>query len=481
MATESILKFRSGTQDTRFLPWNSSATQDSATHSEFSSSEFWTNGETMIMSQMPSPPPSPSDGTSSHLAKNNTNSSINESEFKSKVTSTTTTMSTVSTHYNGNELPSLRIMKTATASAPSAVPALARAAPTTTSTGNSSHRVQSKTSEIRNSIIAGSLAGMTSCICFHPLDVVRTKIQASTNIVAASSATATSASTSALLSSSSSPATVTAAATNQRRPLAVLSHTFQNGGVRALYTGLSLPLAAQAVYKSTVLTANRITQGLLIDFKSRERQKTGTFTPYQLQVSDHFMCGASSGALNGILFVAPVEYVRSQLIQQHTQKAQGKKLLTNTFLKGPVDVIKYTMRTNGLLGLWRGGGVTIIRDSWGCGSFFVTLEMGQRHLPAVTGHERGSTLNTVLSGAMAGFGYWFASLPLDTLKTLVQTGKASSAFDAFSILVKRDGLYTATSQLYRGWEVAFGRGSPAAAVSMTTYSFVYQYCSNTLA
>ena len=81
---------------------------------------------------------------------------------------------------------------------------------------------------------------------------------------------------------------------------------------------------------------------------------------------------------------------------------------------------------------------------------------------------------------MAGFGYWFASLPLDSLKTLVQTGKSTSALETVKYLIERDGVYGGISQLYRGWQLAFGRGSPAAAVTLTTYSAVYSFCTTTL-
>eukprot|EP00557_Chaetoceros_sp_GSL56_P007977 CAMPEP_0176490612 /NCGR_PEP_ID=MMETSP0200_2-20121128/7967_1 /TAXON_ID=947934 /ORGANISM="Chaetoceros sp., Strain GSL56" /LENGTH=56 /DNA_ID=CAMNT_0017887937 /DNA_START=1158 /DNA_END=1325 /DNA_ORIENTATION=- len=55
------------------------------------------------------------------------------------------------------------------------------------------------------------------------------------------------------------------------------------------------------------------------------------------------------------------------------------------------------------------------------------------------------------------------TLPLDALKTLVQTGKANSALDTFSLLIQRDGIVKTAAQLYRGWQLAFGRGAPSAA------------------
>lgn len=54
------------------------------------------------------------------------------------------------------------------------------------------------------------------------------------------------------ISTASSSASTASATTSHKGPLQVVSHTLKNGGVQALYTGLALPLAAQAVYKATV-------------------------------------------------------------------------------------------------------------------------------------------------------------------------------------------------------------------------------------
>jgi hypothetical protein len=333
--------------------------------------------------------------------------------------------------------------------------------------------------EVRNSIVAGSIAGMASVTLFHPLDVIRTKMQSTTRLVAVDSATATSRQAAATLLSTTSAAKNHISSSSGA--LAVFSHTVKNGGMRAFYTGFSFPLAAQACYKSTVFTVNRVSQNLITEMKTRERWKIGNFTPYQLNLYDHFLCGSISGAINALVFVAPVEYVRSQLISQHTHIAQGTtSKLKHGVMTGPADLVRATLKTDGVFGLWRGAGVTLVRDSIGCGSFFVFFALGQKHLPAITGSEPSAQINTIGAGMCAGLGYWTLSLPLDALKTLVQTGKATSAFSTASLLVGRDGLYGAASQLYRGWQLAVGRGMPSAAVTVTVYAAVYNLCNTRL-
>ena len=58
-------------------------------------------------------------------------------------------------------------------------------------------------------------------------------------------------------------------------PWQAVTKTVQHGGFRALYTGLTLPLAAQMVYKATVFTVNNVVQNVILDFKTLELQKFG--------------------------------------------------------------------------------------------------------------------------------------------------------------------------------------------------------------
>jgi solute carrier family 25 carnitine/acylcarnitine transporter 20/29 len=359
---------------------------------------------------------------------------------------------------------------------------LASGAPTNKNISLPSFKNKSE-NEFRDSVIAGSAAGVTSCLLFHPFDVVRTKMQTSTRLTpatATASATASAgtsaASASTLLSTTSANSATKMKISSSSGPMAVISHTIKNGGIRAFYTGISLPLAAQAAYKATVFTTNRLSTNMLVDFKTKEQWKTGIFTPYKTKMEDHFLCGATSGAVNALLFVSPVEFARNQLIAQHTRIAEGTQSKASVMMHGPIDVMKSTLRTKGIFGLWRGVGVTLVRDSIGCGTFFVCFELGKKHLPSITGSKPDSVVTTTGAGLMAGFGYWAISLPLDALKTMVQTGMAKSATGIISTLVRRDGLIGGVSQLYRGWQLAFGRGSPSAAITLSTYAAVYNFC-----
>lgn len=350
-----------------------------------------------------------------------------------------------------------------------------RSTTSTTPRRKATQTQQQKQHVVRNSLIAGSVAGVVSTLVCHPFDVIRTKMQSA--VIMGSSSTAASATTT----------------TTAKGPLHVVSQTWKHGGARALYTGLALPLAAQAVYKATIFTVNNITQSTLLSFHTQQRLKTGRLEPYSLTMGDRFVCGFVAGGVNAALFVTPVEFVRNQLIGQHTRRAAGQTI-SHPFA-GPLDVIKRTIyqtasqpikspatiRLSGILGLWRGVNVTMARDALGCGFFFYAMAWSQREFSSAS-HSNGKsgdnpqppTLGvTILSGAMAGLAYWLVALPLDAVKTWVQSDMAESAVQAVKASLRERGPVETMKRLTSGYQVAYARGIPSAAITVTSYSLCY--------
>ncbi|CAJ1942376.1 unnamed protein product [Cylindrotheca closterium] len=291
-----------------------------------------------------------------------------------------------------------------------------------------------QTKLLRNSLLAGSFAGMASTLVCYPFDVLRIKIQSS------------------------------AFDKTSVGVIGTFRQTIQSGGFRALYVGLALPFGAQAIYKGTIFTVNNLTLEALLDFHNKGRQSHQG--EYQLTSTDRFICGFTGGAINGGLFVTPVEYVRNRLISE-----QGKSKAA----KGTtISVIRSTLINNGLSGLWRGMTSTVLRDSIGCGLYFVTMASAQEILSP---NEKPSFQIVLLSGALSGIAFWVWALPIDTMKTWIQNGTAKNMREAV-VLASRKGATGSMLALTRGWEVAYGRGAPSAAITVATYTSTYHYLMN---
>jgi hypothetical protein len=291
---------------------------------------------------------------------------------------------------------------------------------------------------VRNSLVAGSISGMASTICLYPLDVIRTKLQA---------------------------LPIRGTTAKQLGPAQMFRETIQYGGVRALYTGMALPLAAQAAYKGTVFTVNNVANNLLL------RRHADA----QLSIVDRFLCGALGGGVNALIFVTPVEFVRNQLIAQHSKLAAGHGVVQ--LRRGSWDVIHQSVKSHGIRSLWRGASWSVARDVWGCGWFFVTMFAVQSTL-TLPGEEPSFSA-TVVSGACSGLMFWVASLPLDTVKTWVQSADLAvtpvNATGSIGDILRQKGIGGLLHTLSRGWQVAFARGLPSSAITMTVYSYTYRH------
>ena len=118
-------------------------------------------------------------------------------------------------------------------------------------------------------------------------------------------------------------------------------------------------------------------------------------------------------------------------------------------------------------GMWRGAGLTVARDSLGCASFFVTLDLAKQHLP--------ESINSPLThGMCAGLGFWTVALPFDTVKTLQQTSEKGG--DTQARWMQR--LVSKPTLVWRGWLVAVMRGLPGAGITVWSYTAALDWIQN---
>jgi solute carrier family 25 carnitine/acylcarnitine transporter 20/29 len=199
-------------------------------------------------------------------------------------------------------------------------------------------------------LVAGSVAGMTTTLCMAPLDTLRTRLQAG-------------------------------AYPNARQALReLLAHE----GARALYKGMSLPLAAQGVYKAILFSAYGA---------SARRAEAWQGLPAALRAC---LCGSFAGCLNAVV-VCPVELVRNRL---QMQRKGGAAL-------GPLGVAAQAVREAGVPGLWRGLSATVCRDGLGVGAWFGAFGWAKARL---LGRGVSADLAVPLAGCCAGVSFWSVAL-----------------------------------------------------------------------
>lgn len=271
------------------------------------------------------------------------------------------------------------------------------------------------------SVLAGSVAGMASVVVCHPLDTLRTRLQTSPQRFGGSF-------------------------------VACAQQTLEREGARALYKGFLPPFFSQAVYKAVIFTTSAALRNDVL----------ATHAPQLSASAAALLSGAVAGGLNALL-VTPVELVRNRLqVQYEANRA------TRAY-RGAAHCVAQVVRQEGVLALWRGLPTTVLRDSLGVACYFLGYDFARarlREVPALRGHDSAVLL---AAGAAGGVSFWAVALPFDTVKSLIQVdgtrGEYTGLVAGASRLVREHGV----SHLFRGWQAAFSRGIPGAAITFWAF------------
>ncbi|XP_063680237.1 mitochondrial carnitine/acylcarnitine carrier protein-like [Bolinopsis microptera] len=263
--------------------------------------------------------------------------------------------------------------------------------------------------------VAGGVGGMAFLVAGQPFDTVKVRMQSQ------------------------------AKGTLYKSSTDCLYKTVSREGIRALFKGMSTPLAA--CIPSYALWFLGHDHAITLQQKLLGRQ--------EMSLWNHGLAGLTAGAYM-VTILGPGERVKC-LLQMQMDKKQRK-------YKGPLDVISKTYREGGFRTLGKGTLVTGLRDVPGSGLFFVLYE----YLISKYGE---SPTSITMAGGVAGVLMWFVGVPPDVIKTLYQTaphGKYKSSLQIVPELYKSEGL----SGFYKGFGPSGIRAFLANGICLLTYDLV---------
>ena len=263
--------------------------------------------------------------------------------------------------------------------------------------------------------ISGTAGGMASILAVHPLDTVRTRLQAA-------------------------PAGAYRGAWHCARV------TVRREGPLALYKGLAWPLAAQGLYKAVMFGV----------YGAASRALRGGDPARPLAAHEVFAAGGVAGGANALV-LAPVELVRNRF-----QVAAGRTTLR--------AVLREAAAAGGV---YRGLGATLLRDVPGVGAYYAAFEAMRRRAVALRGSPKLELTELAVAGAGGGVAFWTVALPLDFAKTRLQVGAEAGSASVAGVLldaVRAGGL----RRIYVGYASALARGVPGAAVVFSVYGAVHE-------
>jgi len=179
------------------------------------------------------------------------------------------------------------------------------------------------------------------------------------------------------------------------------------------------------------------------------------------------LAGATSGFFTTPI-LAPMERVKCILqIQNMHPPKEGE-----VRFKGSMDLASHILKTGGIRSLNRGYLATNLRDSLASVAYFSVYEVLKRTFTP-PGEKGPSVLGTLMAGGFAGMANWLPAIPVDTLKSRLQTapegkyphGIRSVAAEVFQAKGFGRGLLS----LYTGITPVMIRAFPANAACFLGY------------
>eukprot|EP00123_Amoebidium_parasiticum_P019525 comp26309_c0_seq1/m.47095 comp26309_c0_seq1/g.47095 ORF comp26309_c0_seq1/g.47095 comp26309_c0_seq1/m.47095 type:complete len:317 (-) comp26309_c0_seq1:587-1537(-) len=280
-----------------------------------------------------------------------------------------------------------------------------------------------KQNSLLKDFIAGGVGGVCLVFVGHPLDTVKVKIQ------------------------------TMEVKPGQEPPFKgtwdCIRKTVAKDGVKGLYRGMAAPIVGVTPMYALCFFGYGVGKKIFC--------KDDTF---QNLNNDSLLRIAAAGATSGVFttpILAPGERLKCSLQVQTIDPVTGKPQYT-----GSIDCAKKLYKEGGLRSVNRGFCATMLRDSVASAFYFSTYEVLKQYFTQ-PGETKPGVGGTLLAGGCAGMLNWAAALPIDTLKSKLQTapeGKYPHGIrSVFVQLVKTEGFFS----LYRGFAPVMLRAFPANA------------------
>ncbi|GAM18499.1 hypothetical protein SAMD00019534_016740 [Acytostelium subglobosum LB1] len=230
-----------------------------------------------------------------------------------------------------------------------------------------------------------------------------------------------------------------------------LSTTIKEEGVLALYKGATPPMVGMSIINSCMFGTMEIV---------KKKLHPDITTP--ISVPEIMLSGAITGWV--VSFVAtPIETVKSKLQVQYS----GIKLYN-----GPIDCIKKTLKSEGIVGLYRAFIPTGFQRTslW---AYFGCYELANRALRLEDGTM--TVGRSFLAGGIAGTGFWCTNFPFDVIRSRIMTmpsgekpPRYTGMIDCARKIYAVDGL----KGFWKGFTPCLLRTFPANGATFVAYEFV---------
>ncbi|XP_015117554.1 mitochondrial basic amino acids transporter [Diachasma alloeum] len=216
--------------------------------------------------------------------------------------------------------------------------------------------------------------------------------------------------------------------------------------ITGFYRGMTSPMAGVAFINALIFGA----------YGEAQRHSSN---PDDL--STHFLAGAAAGLAQSPV-AAPLELAKTRMQLQSTGSHR---------YSGPIQCLRDIYRRAGLAGVFRGLGITALREAPSYGIYFLTYESLTRTESTVP----TSTVTMLIAGGLAGTASWVFTYPIDVIKSRLQADlhqRYLGSIDCLKKSIRDEGV----SCLFRGLNSTIIRAFPTNAATFAVVHWTFRLC-----
>ncbi|XP_054245179.1 solute carrier family 25 member 48 [Indicator indicator] len=280
---------------------------------------------------------------------------------------------------------------------------------------------------------AGWVGGAVSVFVGHPLDTIKTRLQAGQGY---------------------------------GNTLSCLLTLYRNESVAGFFKGMSFPLASVAVYSSVVFGVFSNTQRLLGQLRHGD--------PTQPPALPDMLLASTLAGFVSVAIGTPVDLVKIRLQMQTQPRTTADTKLKPAVpgfaaYRGPVHCFRTVLQKEGLPGIYRGAGAMLLRDVPGYCLYFIPYTL-LCDWSTPEGGISPSPSSVWLAGGAAGAISWAVATPMDVVKSRIQAdgvylNKYRGTLDCILQSYQNEGFKV----FFRGIMVNTVRGFPVSSATFLGY------------
>ncbi|KAI8983981.1 mitochondrial carrier domain-containing protein [Mycotypha africana] len=285
--------------------------------------------------------------------------------------------------------------------------------------------------KLAQDLIAGTIGGWAQVVVGHPPDTIKVRLQ-----------------------TQPSPPIYNGAIDCVRKLV-------QEEGAKGLYRGVMSPLAGIGFCNAVMFMTNGWSRRYL---QNGDEKKT-------LSIVEIGLAGSMAGSVMAFLN-CPIELLKVKLQTQDPKgfiNASGKH---EPAYKGVLDCGLRTVRAQGLSGIYRGMGVTLLRDSPSYFSYFVAYEGLKRLFQAKKKDGEIGTFELLMAGGLSGLAAWIPAYPQDVIKSNFQNDVRYKNLNQVIRTLYRSG---GTKAFFNGIGPTLVRAFPANAATFFAYEMAMSF------